>query len=372
LKKINVGITGYKGFIGYFLTQYINHLDYELNFIPCSNNFFDDTKKLNNFVKNCDVIVHLAAMNRGKVSDLYQTNVSLVKKLTTALEATDFRKKIIFSSSTQEKNKNYYGKSKSDGHKIFKKWAEKSGGHLNTLIIPNVYGPFCKPFYNSVIATFCFQLINDKTPKIEINSMVSLIYVQNLIEKIIHLIKKNNKNQKIHIKSDKQAKVSDILSKLTSYKKNYLELGIIPDLANDFDLNLFNTFRSYIDNNHLLKHLELNKDNRGYLFEVVKELNGGQTFFSYTKPGITRGNHFHTKKIERFCVVSGKAKICIRKIGYSKISEFEVSGKNPVVIDIPVFHTHNIKNISNDELLTLFWANEIYDQNNPDTYFKEV
>ena len=143
-------------------------------------------------------------------------------------------------------------------------------------------------------------------------------------------------------------------------------------MKTDFDLNLFNTFRSYIDNNLLLRNLELNKDNRGYLFEVVKELNGGQTFFSYTKPGIIRGNHFHTKKIERFCVVSGKAIIRIRKLGCKKINEFEVSGKNPVVIDIPIFHTHNIKNISNDELLTLFWANQIYDVNNPDTYFKEV
>ena len=139
------------------------------------------------------------------------------------------------------------------------------------------------------------------------------------------------------------------------FRKLYVESSIIPKLKTNFEVDLFNTFRSYIDFIDLPQQLYLNNDNRGFLFEIVKEMTGGQVFFSLTKPGIIRGQHFHMRKIERFCVVSGNAIIRLRKIGGTKIHEYKVTGDNPVAIDIPVYYTHNIKNIGKSNLLTLFW-----------------
>ena len=373
MNKIRVGITGYTGFIGYYLSINVKYLNDDLVFVPCPDDFFEDEAKLSHFVKQCDVIVHLAAMNRGEDKKICETNIRLVNQLVQAIESNIWKKLVIFASSIQEDKDNAYGRSKRKGHEILRDWAEKSKGTFTTLVIPNVFGAFCKPFYNSVIATFCHQLNYNEEPEIHVDAEIEFIYVGNLVEKICNLIKSQDiNNQKMVIKADKCIKVSDILSKLIFFKKLYLESGIIPELQTNFNVDLFNTFRSYIDYDILPKALYLNMDKRGFLFEIVKEMTGGQAFFSLTKPGIIRGNHFHMRKFERFCVVSGDAIIRLRKIGNAKINEYEVLGDNPVAIDIPIFYTHNIENISKSDLLTLFWSNEIYNPDRPDTYFEEV
>ena len=373
MNEIRVGVTGYPGFIGYHLSTHIKYLNDDLIFIPCPDEFFENEAELRHFVKQSDVIVHLAALNRGEDKEILETNIRLVNQLVGALENNRSKKHVIFASSTQEDRDNAYGRSKRKGQEILEAWASRSGGTLTTLVIPNVFGAFCKPFYNSVIATFCHQINYNEEPEIHVDVEIEYIYVGNLVEKICKLIKyKDIKNQKIEIKADNYIKVSDILSKLTLFRKLYLESSIIPKLQTNFDVDLFNTFRSYIDINDLAQQLYLNSDNRGFLFEVVKEMSGGQAFFSLTKPGIIRGNHFHTRKVERFCVVSGDAIIRLRKIGDAKINEYKVSGNNPVAIDIPIYYTHNIENIGTSDLLTLFWSNEIYNPDKPDTYFEEV
>lgn len=373
MSKIRVGVTGYTGFIGYHLSTHIEYLHDDLTFKPCPDDFFEDEAKLSHFVKQCDVIVHLAAMNRGEDKEIYATNIRLVNQLVRALGNHTSPKHVIFASSTQEEKENAYGRSKLKGHEILRSWASKSNGILTTLVIPNVFGAFCKPFYNSVIATFCHQLNHNEEPEIDIDAEIGLIYVGNLVEKICELIKnQDKKKQKMGIKDDKYIKVSDILSKLVLFRKTYVESGVIPELRTKFDINLFNTFRSYIAPDSLPQKLNLNMGKRGYLFEIVKEMTGGQAFFSLTKPGVIRGNHFHTRKIERFCVISGEAIIRLRKIRDSKITEYKITGNNPMAIDIPIYHIHNIENIVKTDLLTLFWSNEIFDPNKPDTYYEKV
>lgn len=370
---LKIGITGQAGFIGRHLFNFIG-LKEEVHRIPFKKDFFKDKQKLQAFVKECDVIVHLAAMNRHDDPQvIYQTNIGLVKHLIDALEAEKVDPHVIFSSSIQEEKDNMYGRSKKDGRKLFIKWASDYNAIFTGLVIPNVFGPFCNPYYNSVIATFSHQLIYNETPKIEVDGKLKLIYVDELTAKIWEIIKKKQSENFLCLSPTSEVKVSKILDLLKNYKKKYFENYTFPILNNRFELNLFNTFRSYIDlKNHYPVLLKKNTDNRGSFIESVKTETGGQFSFSTTHPGITRGDHFHTRKIERFSVISGKAVIELRRIGTYEILRFELDGENPSFIDMPVWYTHNITNIGTEELLTLFWINEFFDLTDPDTYFEKV
>jgi UDP-2-acetamido-2,6-beta-L-arabino-hexul-4-ose reductase len=369
-----VGITGQSGFIGTHLANYLRIEKDIIEIIPFQDEYFKNEEQLKNFVYKCDAIIHLAAMNRtkGEPDEIYSCNIGLVKQLIDILKKNDLKPDIIFSSSTQEEKDNIYGKSKKDGRKLFEEWGQSNNARITSLIIPNVFGPFGQPYYNSVISTFGFQLTHNVVPKIEIDAELNLIYISDLVKYFFNAILGKYSGNILKIETEIKFKVSELLEKLMTYKNSYLEMNIIPELNSDFEINLFNTFRSYLDYDYFPVRFPVHSDNRGYLFENIKSLTGGQVFFSVTKPGITRGNHFHTKKIERFCVLKGLAKITLRKIGTSKKIEYTVSGDEPAFIDIPIFHTHNITNIDDGELLTLFWSNEIFNPESPDTYFEEV
>jgi UDP-2-acetamido-2,6-beta-L-arabino-hexul-4-ose reductase len=168
-------------------------------------------------------------------------------------------------------------------------------------------------------------------------------------------------------------KVSELLQKLEGFKSNYFEKGILPDLGNPFDRNVFTTFLCYIDHKSFFPfHLKKNTDDRGSFVETVRLNSGGQVSFSTTVPGITRGNHFHTRKAERFAVIKGKALIELRRIGTAEVLSFELDGDKPSFVDMPVWYTHNIKNIGDGELYTIFWINEFFDAGDPDTFFEVV
>ncbi len=321
----------------------------------------------------CDSIVHLAAMNRHPDPQvIYNTNLDLVKKLLISVENTNHSPHIIFSSSIQEERDNPYGKSKKQGRLLFEKASQSGEIDFTGLLIPNVFGPFGRPFYNSVISTFSHQVANNEIPKIEIDASLKLIYINDLVKIIFSAINKEFEQQTVHVNHKHDIKVSEILDKLQKFKSEYIDNNIIPKLKDDFDISLFNTFRTYIPENHYPVKLQLHQDDRGQLCEIIKSNISGQCFYSSTKPGITRGNHYHSRKIERFCVVGGKASIKLRRIGTNKIIEYIVDGKQPSIIDMPVFHTHNITNIGNNELLTLFWTNEFFDPKDPDTFYETV
>jgi UDP-2-acetamido-2,6-beta-L-arabino-hexul-4-ose reductase len=372
---ITIGITGQVGFIGTHLYNYLGLFGNEFERIPFEDNYFDNDELLNHFVKSCDVIVHLAAMNRhGDPQVIFDTNIHLVKQLIEAMERTGSKPHVLFSSSTQEERDNPYGRSKKEGRELLEAWAERNGARFTGLVISNVFGPFGNPYYNSVIATFCYQLTHNETPKIEVDGELKLIYVGELVKEILDQVSGRRSAVSSHrIPHTAEIKVSALLQKLTAFKENYFEKGIIPCLDDPFDRNLFNTFLCFIDHQSFFPFkLKRNNDDRGSFVETIKLNSGGQVSFSTTKPGITRGNHFHTRKAERFAVIKGKARIDLRKIGTYKIMSFELDGDQPSFVDMPVWHTHNITNTGDEDLYTIFWINEFYDPADPDTFFEEV
>jgi len=372
---IKIGITGQSGFIGTHLFNTLGLHSGKFSRIPFEDSFFNNVDKLKEFVRQCDVIVHFAAMNRHpdpKV--IYDTNLRLVKQLISACKETNAKPHILFSSSTQEERDNLYGKSKKEGRQLFEQWALDHTSKFTGLIIPNVFGPFGNPYYNSVVATFCHQLTHNEQPKIETDGELKLIYVGDLVNQILnHITKQQSPITEHYIPHSATIKVSSLLHKLSTFKELYFANGILPGLDDPFNKNLFNTFLSYINYEEFFPfHLKLNTDDRGSFVETVKLNSGGQVSFSITKPGITRGNHFHTRKAERFAVIKGKARIELRRIGTDKVLSFELDGDQPSFVDMPVWHTHNITNIGNEDLYTIFWINEHFNSDDPDTFFEKV
>lgn len=371
---LKVGVTGQQGFVGQHLYNTLGLYPEQFERVDFKREYFEDAALLNDFVSKCDVIVHLAAINRHDDPQvIYDLNIQLVNRLAAALEDTKSKAHVLFSSSTQEEKENLYGKSKKDGRKILENWAAISGGKFTGLVIPNVFGPFGNPFYNSFVATFCYQLTHDEIPTVDVDGEVKLIYVDELVAIIIQEVLSAENSPLCVIKPTAIVKVSNVLMLLETFRATYFYSGVIPELNNKFELDLFNTFRSYIDLKTFFPvELKQHADDRGTFVEVIRLGTGGQVSFSTTLPGVIRGNHYHTRKIERFAVIKGKARIHIRKINTDDVICFDLSGDNPSFVDMPVWYTHNIENVGSEELYTMFWINEFYDVNDPDTYLEQV
>jgi len=373
MRKINVGITGMAGFIGSHLRDRLLREESILVVMPFEDSYFEDDKKLKEYLAKCDVVVHLAAMNRGDPTELYHVNVELVNKLIASMEEIKGTSYVIFSSSTQCDMDNPYGRSKRDGTRLLSEWATRNNASFTALVIPNVFGDYCRPYYNSVVATFCYQLTHNEQPKIMVDSEMNLIYINELTDLMCKMIKNPPKGVDImRVKPTANAKVTEILALLQRFKEYYYEKKTVPKLKNTFERNLYNTFLTYMKDADYQQYPMLHSDDRGSLVEVLKQEGCGQVFYSTTKPGITRGNHYHTRKLEKFCVVQGDAIIRLRRIGTDKVIEYKVSGNKLASIEIPIFHTHNITNIGQTDLLTLFWTNELFDPKDPDTFYEEV
>ncbi len=372
MKKI--GITGQNGFVGSYLYNTLGLYPDKYDRLNFRNEFFLNDEQLDDFVSQCDVIVHLAAMNRHESQEfIYETNLNLVKRLVASLERTKSKAHVLFSSSSQEEKENLYGKSKKQGRELLDNWAKQYGGQFTGLIIPNVFGPFGKPNYNSFIATFCHKLTHNEDPVIDNDGEVKLIYVGELVNTILTKIDIGEGETAYQVPHTSNKKVSEVLNQLKNYKTLYFDKGEIPILDNSFDYNLFNTFRSYIDfSTHYPAKFIQHTDSRGAFVEVIRLGIGGQCSFSTTVSGVTRGNHYHTRKIERFAVIKGKALIQLRKVGTNKVLNFYLDGNEPAYVDMPIWYTHNIKNIGEEELYTIFWINEPYNPEDADTYFEQV
>ena len=374
-----VGITGQAGFVGNHLYTKLT-LDETVELIPFKRAYFDDKNALESFVAQCDTIVHLAAMNRHEdMNVIYKTNLKLVESLINACKNKAATPHIIFSSSSQEDRDNLYGKSKKEGKEKFITWASETGGKFTSLTIPNVFGPFGKPNYNSVVATFAHKVARGEKPTIIQDGEVGLIYVNELVAIFIDAIKNQvegeslGKNSfEVRIQPTSNNKVSRILELLNRFKRDYMGNGIFPSLEDPFEKALFNTFRCYVPEDHYPVKFTKHTDPRGSFVEIARTQTSGQFSFSTTVPGITRGNHFHTRKAERFAVISGKALIQLRKIGTDEVIDYYLDGKEPAYVDMPIWYTHNIKNIGDEELITLFWINEPYNPEDADTYFEDV
>lgn len=360
---IRIGVTGSQGLLGWHLSCFLS-TEKEVELHRAHRTQFESEKSLADFVKSCDVIIHCAGMNRGEESIVAQTNIKLTEQLITALKGSPV-KQVLFANSTHIDRQTAYGDSKRTCSKILGDWAKFSGGVFTDIVFPGIFGEQGKPFYNSVVSTFCHQVANGEKAEVHQDSEIELLHAHQAVQVFWNAIK--NKTQGQIRPAGRKIQVTEVLKKVTEFSKSYTT-NIVPDLRDDFDLYLFNTYRSYLFPKYYPVSLELKTDPRGTLFEAEKNRNGGQAFVSTTVPGITRGNHFHLRKIERFCVVQGSARIQIRRLYSDQVHEFDVSGTKPQYIDMPTLHTHNITNTGKDTLLTLFWSGDIFDPKNPDTY----
>ncbi|MFZ2412343.1 MAG: NAD-dependent epimerase/dehydratase family protein [Candidatus Methanoperedens sp.] len=365
---INIGITGIEGLIGWHLHAFL-YKQPNVQVVKANRATFASKEELYNFVASSDVVVHLAGMNRGDENDVAETNIRLADDLIAACERSGSKPHIVFASSTQIYRNTVYGNSKKVCTEGFQKWSERTGALFTNMILPNVFGESGKPFYNSVVSTFCYQLANGQEPEIVNDTTLDMLHAQQVANKIYDII--NTRKAGDVLLKGTHITVSELLAKLKNFAGLY-EQHIIPDLRDDFNLHIFNTYRSYLYPTRYPVPIVSHNDSRGTLFEAVKSSNGGQTFISTTRPGVTRGNHYHTKKIERFLVLSGQAEICIRKLFSSNVVKFNVEGTTPQYIDIPTLHSHNITNTGRNDLITLFWSNEILDPAYPDTFVETV
>ena len=340
-----------------------------LHLIRITRDLFEEHDALCNAISACDVVIHFAGMNRGDSDEILKTNEKLAKDLVSALQKNGNRPHIIFASSTHIDKDTPYGQSKRAATDILNAWADESGGSVTTVVLPNIFGEHGRPFYNSVISTFCYQIANKLPSVVEVNNEIELMHVHKMGSLLLELL--DGKSGGIVRPAGVRITVTELLEKLYSLSASYFE-GIMPNLDSDMDLALFNTFRSYLFPKYYPVALQRHVDERGSLIEVLKSNNGGQSFISTTGPSSVRGNHFHFFKVERFLVLSGRARIRVRRLFHGAVDEFVVDGSQPCYVDIPTLHTHSITNVGSRELLTLFWSHELYDPEFPDTFVEVV
>jgi len=364
---VRIVVSGHTGFVGGHLLRNLNLHFPNYNLILLYKEDFR-SDNFNNKIQNEDFIYHLAGVNRAETdNEVYRSNVEINSSILKHLKKINFKGKLYFSSSLQENSNSLYGQAKKKAREDFDRLSKKLEFTFYSSLTPNVFGPFCKPFYNSFIATFSHQLLNNQTPTIITDNTVKLIYIDDYVSSLLDLLE--GKIEAINFDFLTEIKVSEALEKLNLFLKEYINENKIPNLELKFDKELFNTFRSYINHKEFFpRSYQLHSDERGSFIELSKALTMGQSSYSTTNIGITRGNHFHTRKIERFSVIKGKAKIQFRKYLTDEIISFELDGNSPSYVDMPIWYTHNITNIGKEELLTFFWINEPYDQNDPDTY----
>jgi len=365
-----VGITGAYGMLGWHMRcRVFAQEGWEA--IPAGRETFASEEALDRFAASCDVIVHLAGVNRASdPAEVRERNPGLARELVAALQRTGARPHVLYSSSTHARGDSEYGVAKREAGRILAEWAAAAGALYTELVLPHVFGEGGRPHYNSVVHTFCHQVVAGETPEINGAGQLELLHAGAVTQLIVDAVQQGTTGELAPAGSP--ITVGELWQRVQELHAGYFEQQIVPQLASAFDLALFNVYRSYLFPEHYPLALTVHADDRGNLFEGVRSHRGGQTFVSTTRPGITRGNHFHFGKVERFLVLRGEADIAIRRMFDDQVHRFRVSGESPVYLDMPTLHTHSITNTGDGELLTLFWAHEIFDPQAPDTIFDPV
>ena len=365
---IRLGITGADGFLGWHLRAFLHSVP-DVKVIAAGRAAFSDPERLRHFAGSVDAIVHLAGANRGDERVIRETNPGLADQLIGACTAAGAAPHIVFANSTHYMRATPYAESKRSAAAKLAAWATKTQATFTNFVMPHVFGEGGRPHYNSAIATFCYQLAHGERPRIIDDAELELLHAQRVAEEILVVIREVRGGE-VRL-TGTPIRVSAALALLQRIAAQY-SAQLIPEFESALVLDLFNSYRSNLFPQHYPVELKLKSDGRGSLFEAVKSLHGGQCFMSTTKPGITRGNHYHRRKLERFLVVQGEALIRVRRLISGDIVEFPVSGARPQYVDMPTLHTHNITNTGTTELITLFWTHEIFDAAHPDTYAEQV
>jgi len=354
-----VAMTGGDGFLGWHTQCALRESGTDAADIPVGG-FFDETQAAG-AIEASSRFIHLAGVNRGSDDEVETGNVLFAQQVADVIRQVDNPPKtIVYSNSIQATLDNVYGRAKARAADILGAAASAVGADFLDVRFPNLFGEHGRPFYNAVTATFCHLLAEGDQPTVQVDKELMLLHAQDAADILI-----GERSQDNMPDLTVQESVSGLLRRLTSLAKNYRE-GEIPDIADRFDRNLFNTYRSYLVTQPII--LKQQADRRGGFVEMIRNQGGpGQSSFSTTRPGIVRGNHFHRRKVERFVVVSGQARITLRKLLTDKVMVFDVDGESPIAIDMPTMWAHNITNIGLNTLFTVFWANDLFDPNRPDT-----
>lgn len=367
--KKTIAITGATGQLGrHCSARLAYHYDYDV--ITIDREHFNDSKALSATLKKSDVILHLAGINRGEDDAIRNGNLNIAQQLIDACKLNEIGAHIIYASTIQINNDSVYGNTKRDVGEKIKAYCASTTAHYTALVLPNLFGELSKPYYNNFTATFCDQIVEGKPLTIHSDSPVTLLHYGQVADLVAEVIKSSIHGD-VDVNNGEQTSVKTVADKLQSFYDSYSK-GLLPDLRDLFDLRLFNSLRTRMFKSHFPMQLVRHADARGSFFECVRAENPGQTSFSTTVPGITRGDHFHFDKVERFIVLSGQAKIRVRNIFGYETYEYDVNGDEPCFIDMPPLHTHNITNTGDSELLTLFWSHDFFDPKRTDTYSEAV
>ena len=328
----------------------------------------DEWPGLASYAHDADAVVHVAGVNRGSDADVEQGNIGLAQNLLDALRATGSAPRIVYANSIQDGNGTPYGTGKGAARSLLAEGAAGLGTTFVDIRLPNLFGEHGLPRYNSFVATFAHAVVNGEVPQI-VDRPVALLHVQGAAQSLIDGL---TTGAVLLEPAGTPTTVQAVYDTLHEANRLYTG-GDIPPLLTDLSVDLFNTLRAARFPAHYPIALTARTDERGSLVEVVRAHGGqGQTFVSTTKPGITRGEHFHLRKIERFVVLKGEARISLRRMFADEVVSFDVNGDAPAIVDMPTMWAHNITNTGTGELTTLFWTHELFDPTRPDTFPEAV
>jgi UDP-2-acetamido-2,6-beta-L-arabino-hexul-4-ose reductase len=365
-------VTGAKGFIGQNL---IERLKENKTFTIFPYDIDSTAEELEQYTKECDFVFHLAGVNRPKdEKEFLEGNFGFTSVLLNSLKKHNNKAPVMISSSIQAVRDNPYGISKKAGEDLMLEYEKETGAKVYIFRFENVFGKWARPNYNSVVATFSYNIANDLPITInDPNVDMQLIYIDDVVNSLLSLLDKNSHDLPTYLQVTPvyKVKLGYIAELLYSFKESRQNLTV-PKLDDGFEKKLYSNYLSYLPKDKFIYDLKMNVDNRGSFTEFIRTIDRGQFSVNVAKPGITKGNHWHHTKNEKFLVVSGKAVIRFRKVNTDEVIEYFVSGEKFQILDIPPGYTHNIENIGDTDLVTLIWANEPFDKNNPDTIYEEV
>ena len=377
-------ITGSMGFVGRNLVETLKAIKDEKNKIFSLSSDLkiykydirNTKEELKAYCMDCDFVVHLAGVNRPQnPSEFYEGNKGFTETLCSYLKAANNTCPILISSSIQAERDNDYGKSKKEGEDALLAFGKENGNPVYIYRFANLFGKWCRPNYNSVTATWCYNIARGLDIQINDPSVtLPLCYIDDVVEEIINCIcghpyiidEKHYGVEKVY-----ECTLGELAEKIKSFKESRTTLEVV-NQADELTKKLYATYLSYLPENKFSYPLKMNVDERGSFTEFLKTKEYGQVSINISKQGITKGEHWHHTKNEKFIVVSGTGLIQFRKIGEDKVIEYKVGGEKLEVIDIPTGYTHNIINLGDSDMVTIMWANEIFDANKPDTYFEKV
>ncbi|MDQ1394562.1 MAG: UDP-2-acetamido-2,6-beta-L-arabino-hexul-4-ose reductase [Acidimicrobiaceae bacterium] len=369
---MRVAITGAGGFFGRHLRVRLYAAGLH-EIVAIDRAAFLHPTSLAKAVADVDAVVHLAGVNRGEAHVVESQNALLATQLVSALDTTSSTAFLVFANTIHAGADTPYGRGKQRACEILETWAARRGSALVNVVFHNLFGEGGRPNYNSFVATFCDLLSVGGQPEIETDRPLELIHAQEAALTIQDVLASDAPPKSATLLTHGVVTtVSEVRARLTAIADCYTD-GTFPDLGDRFTRQLFNTYRSFLFPERYPLPLLPKEDHRGMFVEAVRSGGGkSQVSYSTTAAGVTRGNHFHLEKVERFLVLKGRARIAIRPVFGTDVHGFDVSGDQPSVIDIPTLHTHNITNVGSGDLYTLFWTDEIYDPTNADTFMEPV